>query len=131
MVQNCAKCHTCCSSWGEWHSGIVILVDALEHQNSPYSFIILFYYALSRPDVFCEKGVLRNFLKFTVKHLCQSLFFNKVAEHLFLQNTSGGCFWLYAFWWRPVHLNKMGHWPGMTEAVGRKCSVICLGLQLY
>ena len=33
----------------------------------------------SRPEVFCEKGVLRNFSKFTGKHLCQSLFFNKVA----------------------------------------------------
>ena len=33
----------------------------------------------SRPDVFCENGVLRNFAKFTGKHLCQSLFFNKVA----------------------------------------------------
>ena len=31
------------------------------------------------PDVFCKKGVLRNFAKFTGKHLCQSLFFNKVA----------------------------------------------------
>ena len=29
----------------------------------------------SRPAVFCEKGVLRNFAKFTGKHLCQSLFF--------------------------------------------------------
>ena len=26
-----------------------------------------------------EKGVLINFTKFTGKHLCQSLFFNKVA----------------------------------------------------
>ena len=26
----------------------------------------------SRPEVFCEKGVLRNFTKFTGKHLCQS-----------------------------------------------------------
>ena len=26
-----------------------------------------------------RKGVLRNFAKFTRKHLCQSLFFNKVA----------------------------------------------------
>ena len=26
-----------------------------------------------------RKGVLRNFTKFTGKHLCQSLFFNKVA----------------------------------------------------
>ena len=28
---------------------------------------------------FLIKGVLRNFAKFTGKHLCQSLFFNKVA----------------------------------------------------
>ena len=33
----------------------------------------------SRPKVFCKKGVLRNFAKFTGKHLCQRLFFNKVA----------------------------------------------------
>ena len=33
----------------------------------------------SRPKVFCKKGVLRNFEKFTRKHLCQSLLFNKVA----------------------------------------------------
>ena len=26
----------------------------------------------------CEKGVLRNFTKFTGKHLCQGLFFNKL-----------------------------------------------------
>ena len=65
-----------------------------------------------------RKGVLRNFSKFTGKHLCQSLFFNKVAglrpatllkkrlwhrcfpvnfekflRTPFVQNTSGGCFW--------------------------------------
>ena len=33
----------------------------------------------SRPEVFCKKGVLKNFTKFTGKHLCQNLFFNKVA----------------------------------------------------
>ena len=33
----------------------------------------------SRPEVFCKKAVLRNFAKFTGKHLYQSLFFNKVA----------------------------------------------------
>ena len=33
----------------------------------------------SRPEVFCKEGVLRNFTKFTGKHLCQRLFFNKVA----------------------------------------------------
>ena len=30
-------------------------------------------------EVFCEKGVIRNFVKFTGKHLCQSLFFDKAA----------------------------------------------------
>ena len=33
----------------------------------------------SRPEVFCKKGVLKNVAKFTGKHLCQSLLFNKVA----------------------------------------------------
>ena len=33
----------------------------------------------SRPEVFCKKSVLRNFAKFSGKHLCQSLLFNKVA----------------------------------------------------
>ena len=36
-------------------------------------------YGSSRQEVFCKKGVLRNFAKFTGKHLCQNLFFNKVA----------------------------------------------------
>ena len=29
--------------------------------------------------MFCKKGVLRNFAKFTGKHLCQSLIFNKAG----------------------------------------------------
>ena len=40
-----------------------------------------------RPDMFCKKGVLKNFAKFTGKHLCQSLFFNEVAG-----GASGGFF---------------------------------------
>ena len=36
-------------------------------------------YRSSCPDVFREKGILRNFTKFTGKHLCQSLYFNKVT----------------------------------------------------
>ena len=31
----------------------------------------------SRPEVFCEKGVLRNIAKFTGRHLCQSPLFDK------------------------------------------------------
>ena len=33
----------------------------------------------NRQDVFYEKGVLKNLAKFTGKHLCQSLLFNKVS----------------------------------------------------
>ena len=34
----------------------------------------------SRPEVFCKKGILRNFTKFTGNHLYQSLFLNKVSD---------------------------------------------------
>ena len=33
----------------------------------------------SRPEVICKNRILGNFAKFTGKHLCQSLFFKKVA----------------------------------------------------
>ena len=33
-----------------------------------------------RPNVFCKKGVLGNFTKFTGKHPCQSLFLNEVVS---------------------------------------------------
>ena len=37
-------------------------------------------YRSSRPDVFCKKVVLRNFAKFTGKHVYQSLFLIKLPE---------------------------------------------------
>ena len=37
------------------------------------------YSRSSRPEVFCKKSIVRNFTKFTEKHLRQKLFFNKVA----------------------------------------------------
>ena len=36
--------------------------------------------------MFCKKDVLRNFVKFTGKHLCQSQFFNEVADSRALFN---------------------------------------------
>ena len=33
----------------------------------------------SGPEMFCRKGVLKNFATFTRKHLCHSLFLNKVV----------------------------------------------------
>ena len=39
-----------------------------------------FVHRRSRPEVYCKKGVLRNFVKLTGKYLCWSLFFNKVYQ---------------------------------------------------
>ena len=35
---------------------------------------------ISRPELFCKNDVLKNLTKFTGKHLCQSVFFNKFAS---------------------------------------------------
>ena len=79
------------------------------------------FYNERRNPVFCKKGFLRNCIKFTGKHLCQSLFFNKVAgrpatllkrrlwhryflvnfvqflRNPFLQNTSGRLLLIFVF----------------------------------
>ena len=53
----------------------------------------------SRPEVFYKKGDLWNFVKFTAKHLCWSLFFNKVAGaglqlYLKIDSTTGVLLWI-------------------------------------
>ena len=56
----------------------------------PERLRLMYMFRSSRRKVFCKIGVLRNFAKFTGKHLCQSLLFNKVADlGPFLQNTFG------------------------------------------
>ena len=36
--------------------------------------VFVWYYLGSHPEVFCKKGVFRNFSKLTGKHLCWSVF---------------------------------------------------------
>ena len=56
--------------------------------TSTQNKVVLFFFLFgswslvrsSHPELFCRGNVLRNFAKFTGKHLCQSLFFNKVAD---------------------------------------------------
>ena len=75
------------------------------------------YVRRSRSQMFLKIGILKNFPIFTGKHLCRSLFlwnfikkrlrhscfpvkehfkrtFERTLRTLFLQNTSGDCFWL-------------------------------------
>ena len=53
-------------------------------------------YKINRPKCTIKKDVLKSFAKFTGKHLCQSLFFNKVAGlGLFYSTTPGDCFCIW------------------------------------
>ena len=50
------------------------------------------FFRSSHPEMFCKKAVLRDFPKFTRKHLCQSLFITKVAgqgRQLYLKRDPG------------------------------------------
>ena len=51
---------------------VKLILDAMAFSNSKHGSI--------RPEAFCKKDVLKNFAKFAGKHLCQSLFLNKVAS---------------------------------------------------
>ena len=55
-------------------------VRAAECQSHPIDRKFLVNFRSSRPEVFSKKGVLKNFAKFTEKHLFQGLFFNKIAD---------------------------------------------------
>ena len=116
----------------EFRKGLLIISKKLKHycakegiwklsyprMTSFFTWLIhekLPFIVQSCPEVFCKKGVIRNFVKLIGKHLSQSLFFNKIAglatlskkrlwyrcfpvnfvkflSTPFLQNTSGGCF---------------------------------------
>ena len=42
----------------------------------------------SHQKCFIKKGIRKNFAKFTGKHLCQSLFFNKIVVYLISEVTN-------------------------------------------
>ena len=73
------------------------------------------FYRSSRPEVFYKKVVLRCFAKFTGKHLCQGLFFNKVAgltpATLLRKRLLHRCF--------PVNFAKFLRTPFLTEHLRR------------
>ena len=68
-------------------------------------------YRSSRLEVFYRKGILRNFEKFTGKHLCQSLLFNKIAG-LRTVTLLKKRFWYRCF---PVNFSKFLKTPSITE----------------
>ena len=83
---------------------------------SDSGFYILCSLRSSRPEVFCRKSVLRNFAKFTGKHLCQSFLFIKkeTMEQLFsceFCEISKGKDTLWNFSFRAFHeIQFQGHY---------------------
>ena len=74
-----------------------------------------FGYQKQPPEVFCKKGVLRNFAKYTGKQLCQRLFFDKVAGlrpvTLLKKSLRHKCF--------PVNFAKFPRTPFLQNTSGR------------
>ena len=67
----------------ECHDKFIPFKSHLNPKHGSLTFLLFGSWSFvrsSHPEVFCEKGVLRSFAKFTGKHLCQSLFFDKVAD---------------------------------------------------
>ena len=100
-------CSAKTSLWRTWYtntnnipsSALVILYKMIQTRRSFLKIVLQYFYKdcyfqsslkniehpwyhvrSSRLEVFYKKGALRNLAKFTGKHLCQSLFFNKVAD---------------------------------------------------
>ena len=73
----------------------------------------------NRPEVFCKNGVLRNFAKFTGKHLCQRLFFTAglrlLLKRYFFDIYFKVCSQKFIFGGIPFKKR--------SEAVVRRCSV--------
>ena len=64
------------------HDMFIPCKSHLTSKQQSFIFLLFGSWSLvrsSHPEVFCKKGVLRNFAKFTGKHLCQRPFFNKVV----------------------------------------------------
>ena len=66
----------------------------------------------SRPEVFCRNGILSNLAKFTGKHLCQSLYFDKVGPATILKKR---------LWHRcvPVNFAKFLRTPFLQKTSGQ------------
>ena len=87
-------------------------------------YVSFFPYRSSDQKCSVKKGVLRNFAKFTGKHLCQSLFFNKVAGASC--NVIKKRLWHRCF---PVNFAKFLRTPFSQNASGRL--LLSLPEQIY
>ena len=91
------------------HHSLQLIRFTLYSAHSSSSSLLLL--RSSHPEVFYKKGVLRYFAKITWKHLCQSLFLNKVTG-LRPATLLKKKFWHKCF---PVNFAKFLRTPFVTE----------------
>ena len=65
---------------------IILSFNKATRNIAVHGFRLNASYGSSRAEVFCKKGVPRNFTKFAGKHMCQNLFFNKAETCNFIKN---------------------------------------------
>ena len=84
---------------------------------------VFVFFKSSLQEMFCKKGVVKNFAKFTGKHLWQSLFFNKVAGLRIVKNTffnrtpPVAASLVYIFYIKIVHPNHQKYFQNQNEKV--------------
>ena len=62
---------------GYFNAGVSIYISHITILT--FATYILNFSRNSRLEVFCKKGIFKSFAKYTGKHLCQSLVFNKAT----------------------------------------------------
>ena len=87
--------------------------------------VFFFFFRSNHQICSVKKGFLRNFAKFTGKHRCQSLIFNKttgLACHLWA--TARIVFWtVWNIYDRDFFCGSSSQLSSLTEAVFQRCSV--------
>ena len=71
------------TQWDDKKENLIKFVQdfktTMEFSNSDSNTDKVKMYRSSHPEMFCKKGILKNFAKFTGKNLCRSLFFKTIA----------------------------------------------------
>ena len=99
---------------------VVLISDKDKNAINTGKHFVLFHFRSSRSEVFCKKGVLKNFGKFTAKYQCQSLFLVKLQARglqlYFIKKETRQCF--------PVNFAKFLKTPLVAVSVTYRNTLI-------
>ena len=101
LLLNCYRDYKFCEiSKNTFYDGTRLVAASVSHKFKFFLFKLFFSFHIrsSRPEGFCIRRVLKNFAKFTGKHLCWSLFLinlqAKPATLLKIDSNTGVFLWI-------------------------------------